>query len=136
MKLLSGGLQGTHPTAAQALEQTFPKAGVLHHFGPVKRGAQSGCVGIGPTQATAHATLNHGRYRVDLQGVGVVFQRQGRAARQTDASVVAIANVFIHAVFDTLHALALFEQLQQQLRRYLDSLRSQQPEWYESLPKY
>src|SRR4051812_34752086 len=82
------------------------EARVLHHLGAVEGGAQDRGVRVLAAQPAADAAVDHRRDRVAAQWIGVVLDRQRRAARQADARVVAGARVLVDAVLDAHHARA------------------------------
>ena len=84
--------------------------GVLHDFGTVERGTQCGGMGVFAAQAAAHATVNHRGHRIHLERIGIVFQCECWASRQANAGMVAVAHVFVYAVFHPLHPLTLGQQ--------------------------
>ena len=61
-------------------------------------------------QPATDTTINHRGDRVDFQWIRVVFQCQRRTSRQPYTGMVAIANIFIHTVLDTHHALTCRSQ--------------------------
>ena len=83
---------------------------VADHLGAIEARAQRGGMRVGAAQAAADAAVDHGGHRVDLQRIGVVLQRQGRAARQADAGVVAVAHLVVDAVLDAHHTFAALQQ--------------------------
>src|ERR1700682_3658771 len=80
--------------------QRIKKTGVLYDFRPVEGRAEHGGMRVLAAQAAAHAAVDHRRYGVAPQGVGVVLDGQRRAARKPDAGVVPRAGVLVHAVLD------------------------------------
>jgi hypothetical protein len=97
----------------QTRKQAFGQLGILNNFGAVERRTQRSGMGVFAAQSATNTTLYHGGYWVYLQGIGIVFERQGGAARQPDASMIAIAHIFVDAIFDAQSALASGLQLSQ-----------------------
>ena len=65
--------QRTYQRAAQRVNQPLVPARVVHHLGTVEAGAQRGGVRVFAAQAAAHATIDHGRHRIDLERIRVGY---------------------------------------------------------------
>src|SRR5690242_14704630 len=62
-------------------------------------------------EPAAHAAVDDGRDRIGAQRIRVVLHREGRAAGEPDAGVIARAGVFVDAVLHAHMALAFREPL-------------------------
>ena len=61
------------------------------------------------TNTAPHTTVQDGGHRLKSQGVGIVFDGQGGAARNPDARVVSCASVRVHSKLLPDHPLTFFD---------------------------
>src|SRR3954464_7807110 len=96
-RISSVNCRSTEP-GSQEKNKTVEKIWILNDLRPVKRGAQHRGMRVFAAQAAADAAVDHRRYGIAAQGIGVVLDRERRAAREPDAGMVAGTGVLVDAV--------------------------------------
>jgi hypothetical protein len=81
-------------------------AWILYNFSAIETWAQRCSMRILATQTATYATINHGRYRIYLEWIGIVFKRQCRTAREPHTGMVTVAHILIDTIFHAHHTLA------------------------------
>src|SRR5438034_9517723 len=97
-----------HPPA-ESLERSLTPAGVVHHARLVERRAEDGRVSDLAAEPATDARLVHVRHRIFPKRIAAFFQREGRAAVEAHAGLVAGADVGVHTEPRRLDAPARLE---------------------------
>src|SRR6266436_8520364 len=100
--------EADHPPA-ESLERSLTPGGVVHHARLVEGRAEDGGVSDLAAEPATDARLVHVRHRVFSERIAAFFQREGRAAVEAHAGLVAGADVGVHAEPRRLDAPARFE---------------------------
>src|ERR1019366_8272775 len=93
----------------QTEQRAVTPIGVANDLGAIKRRAQHGGMRHLAAQPAADAGIDDGRHRIAAQRIGRRLHRQRRAARQTNAGMVAGADFVVDAVARARDALAALE---------------------------
>src|SRR6185437_11854709 len=107
-------LQPTDDAPAHARHEALEAGRIVHDLGAVERRAQHGSLGDLAAIAAANAAIVDRRHRIVLQGVRGWLDGERGATGQTDAGVVAGADILVDAVALAHHASAALHRLGEQ----------------------
>src|SRR5262249_26255659 len=108
---LTAALQPADDLCTHAGKETIPTGRVVDNIGAIKRRTENGGLGALSAIAAADTIIVDRRHRIVLQRIVRVLDRQRRTAGESDAGVIAGADVLVDAEALLDHPLAVLHRL-------------------------